>query len=299
VLGDNRPKGTIDMAPADNTVARTLHDVGLAAWFGGSLMGATGVNGAAAVAGQALAGASGARLGTPGDERPPWRQRGQGLLGRTRHEPAVHGDLTRSKAQPVQLGGGLLQQAVLAGLPGALAAGSTSPRAPRRVVAVTLSELGDVAELAWLAELALTDRAGIRVTQRHQPVAELLAPHPLLDLGGNALAARSQVLQPPGGTQLGLGAPPARRAACLRGQPARLTDRAAQRPPGRGVERQDLIDALAGAPGQGLGDRPHQLADPPGAVNHPGGRAAQPAASFRPARANARAPCRASTPSDG
>jgi hypothetical protein len=32
----------------DNTVARTLHDVGLATWFGGSLMGATGVNGAAA-----------------------------------------------------------------------------------------------------------------------------------------------------------------------------------------------------------------------------------------------------------
>ena len=37
------------MAPSDNTVARTLHDLGLAAWFGGSLMGATGVNGAAAV----------------------------------------------------------------------------------------------------------------------------------------------------------------------------------------------------------------------------------------------------------
>jgi hypothetical protein len=36
------------MASTDNTVARTLHDVGLAAWFGGSLMGAAGVNGAAA-----------------------------------------------------------------------------------------------------------------------------------------------------------------------------------------------------------------------------------------------------------
>ena len=31
----------------DNTVARSLHDLGLAAWFGGSLMGAVGVNGAA------------------------------------------------------------------------------------------------------------------------------------------------------------------------------------------------------------------------------------------------------------
>ena len=39
----------MEMASSDNTVARTLHDVGLAAWFGGSLMGATGVNGAAAV----------------------------------------------------------------------------------------------------------------------------------------------------------------------------------------------------------------------------------------------------------
>lgn len=29
-----------------NTLARTLHDVGLAAWFGGTLMGAVGVNGA-------------------------------------------------------------------------------------------------------------------------------------------------------------------------------------------------------------------------------------------------------------
>jgi hypothetical protein len=31
-----------------NTVAHVLHDIGLAAWFGGSLMGAIGVNGAAA-----------------------------------------------------------------------------------------------------------------------------------------------------------------------------------------------------------------------------------------------------------
>jgi hypothetical protein len=37
------------MPSTDNTVARTLHDLGLAAWFGGSLMGAAGLNGAAAV----------------------------------------------------------------------------------------------------------------------------------------------------------------------------------------------------------------------------------------------------------
>src|SRR5215207_3835843 len=39
-------KETVWMAQ-DNTVARSLHDLGLAAWFGGSLMGAVGLNGAA------------------------------------------------------------------------------------------------------------------------------------------------------------------------------------------------------------------------------------------------------------
>ena len=33
--------------PERNTVARSLHDLGLASWFGGSLMGAIGLNGAA------------------------------------------------------------------------------------------------------------------------------------------------------------------------------------------------------------------------------------------------------------
>jgi hypothetical protein len=36
----------------DNTLARSLHDLGLAAWFGGSLTGAVGLNGAAAVVDQ-------------------------------------------------------------------------------------------------------------------------------------------------------------------------------------------------------------------------------------------------------
>ncbi len=36
------------MAANDNRLARSLHDLGLAAWFGGSLMGAVGLNGAAA-----------------------------------------------------------------------------------------------------------------------------------------------------------------------------------------------------------------------------------------------------------
>jgi len=36
------------MASNDNSLARSLHDLGLAAWFGGSLMGAVGLNGASA-----------------------------------------------------------------------------------------------------------------------------------------------------------------------------------------------------------------------------------------------------------
>jgi expansin (peptidoglycan-binding protein) len=36
----------------DNTLARSLRDLGLATWFGGSLMGAVGLNGAAAVVDQ-------------------------------------------------------------------------------------------------------------------------------------------------------------------------------------------------------------------------------------------------------
>src|SRR5918995_3697585 len=67
-----------------------------------------------AVAGQALAGASGARLGTSRDEGPGGCEPGQGLLGRAGHEAAVEGDLAWSQPQAVQLGHGLGQQAVLA-----------------------------------------------------------------------------------------------------------------------------------------------------------------------------------------
>jgi len=38
------------MSADRHTVLRSMHDIGLAAWFGGSLMGAVGVNGAAAAA---------------------------------------------------------------------------------------------------------------------------------------------------------------------------------------------------------------------------------------------------------
>ncbi|MFE5523485.1 hypothetical protein ACFQ9Q_38070 [Streptomyces virginiae] len=47
-----------------NTVLRSLHDVGLAAWFGGSLMGAVGLNGAAKAHGKSWE--EGARIASTG-----------------------------------------------------------------------------------------------------------------------------------------------------------------------------------------------------------------------------------------
>ncbi|MDX3536784.1 hypothetical protein PV721_20870 [Streptomyces sp. MB09-01] len=47
-----------------NTVLRSLHDVGLAAWFGGSLMGAVGLNGAAKAQGKSWE--EGARIASSG-----------------------------------------------------------------------------------------------------------------------------------------------------------------------------------------------------------------------------------------
>jgi hypothetical protein len=49
----------------ESTFSRTLHDLGLAAWFGGALMGAIGVNGAAA----AIGGRQGARVAERGWSR--------------------------------------------------------------------------------------------------------------------------------------------------------------------------------------------------------------------------------------
>ncbi|WP_327732784.1 hypothetical protein OG749_01875 [Streptomyces nojiriensis] len=50
--------------PERNTVLRSLHDVGLAAWFGGSLMGAVGLNGAAKAQGKSWE--EGARIASSG-----------------------------------------------------------------------------------------------------------------------------------------------------------------------------------------------------------------------------------------
>src|SRR5512133_2229310 len=118
-----------------------------------------------------LVGASPARSGW--SARAPTRRPGRPRVG---------------QAEPVQLGRSLAEQAVLA---------RVARRAGRRQhitagaatgVGNDLGQLGDIAELAWLAQLALANRAGIRIAHRHQPVGDLLPTGSLLDLGGDALA---------------------------------------------------------------------------------------------------------------
>src|SRR4029450_6787735 len=89
---------------------------------------------AGAVADQPSAGAPGAGLGPSRDERPGGCQPGQGLGGRAGHEAAVQGDLAWPKAEAVQLGRGLGQQAGLGG--GGPRGARGCARAPRPVLAV-------------------------------------------------------------------------------------------------------------------------------------------------------------------
>jgi hypothetical protein len=95
----------------DNTVSRSLHDLGLATWFGGSLMGAVGLNGAAAQVEEpkqrlrvATAGwnrwtpvnLAGITAHVAGGPDPPWRQQGPGSqpAGRWSGHPGVKTALT-------------------------------------------------------------------------------------------------------------------------------------------------------------------------------------------------------------
>ena len=70
------------------------------------------------------------------------------------------------------------QQRVLGRVAGLVAAGMISPRAPRLGVLGHLADLRHVPELVGLAELALADRSGVRVEDRHEPIGDPLAAHP-------------------------------------------------------------------------------------------------------------------------
>src|SRR5512144_144541 len=72
-----------------------------------------------------------------------------------------------------------------AGLPCSVEAGRISPRARGLVFSVTSAKLRDESELVGLAQLALADRPGVGVEQRHDPVPDRLARHTLADLPGD------------------------------------------------------------------------------------------------------------------
>jgi len=80
------------------------------------------------------------------------------------------------KAEEVQLGGGLGQQAVLARIAGCTGCRQQIAAGAAAGVGGDLGELHHIAELVGLAQLALADRAGIPVGQRHQPVSDPFAP---------------------------------------------------------------------------------------------------------------------------
>src|SRR5919201_6389580 len=112
VVGQDRPAGpdplalvTLEAAAPQVVAALEVADAALAA---------------GPVAGQPLAGASGAGLGPPGDERPRRCQACQGLLGRTRHEAAIQRDLTRARPRRFSSAAVCSSRRFSPGLPGGL-----------------------------------------------------------------------------------------------------------------------------------------------------------------------------------
>ncbi|MCA1700228.1 MAG: hypothetical protein LC790_15525 [Actinobacteria bacterium] len=85
-------------------------------------------------------------------------------------------------------------------------------------------------------------------------------------------------------------AAPAGAGSNLSGERPGLADRAGHGPAGLGVELEHLLFALAGAPRQGLGDRPHRFADLTRAIHDPGERAALAADHHRSPRMSADLP---------
>ena len=129
-----------------------------------------------------------------------------------------------------------------------------------------LAELIDVPELRRFAELALADRAGVRVPQRDQPVGDLLAVDAFGDLLGHLLAAIGEFLQRLGGLELRTRAAPARTTPSGRGQFPRLLDRLLEQRARLAGQLQHLGLRFPGAAADRACQRPELAAHRPGAV---------------------------------
>ena len=119
--------------------------------------------GAGAVALQPALGATGAGLLAPGDEDPFGLQVFELLGCRAEREATVQRDLPWRQPEPRQLGHGLREQLVLAGVAGQRRCRQDQSACAALGVRRDLGDLRDVAELVGLAELALADRPRVGV----------------------------------------------------------------------------------------------------------------------------------------
>ena len=89
-----------------------------------------------------------------------------------------------------------------------------------------LGQLADQPELVRVAQLALADRPGVRIEQRHDPVGDRLARDTLAGLPGDLLAPIRPLLQAGGGLQPRASAAPAGLESGAGREPTCLLDRA-------------------------------------------------------------------------
>jgi hypothetical protein len=179
--------------------------------------------------------------------KPPSSATSRGLIPSRSSSAAVAGSSSLSFGEPIWLANGQNQPA----------------RAAARVRG-QLGEPEDVAELIALAELALADRPGVRIGQRHEAVGDLLAGQALGDLPADLFGELDLRLQALDGSA---GVPVAR----LVGQGARLTDRAADELAGLPGEVEHHGAGAAGAaeaPAHRATDQPQPPANRPRAVLH-------------------------------
>ena len=153
---------------------------------------------ASAVAPQPACAALGGWLLAASDEYRLGVKVGERGVGRPGLEPAIHGDLADLDPEPVELGDGARQQCLLGRV--AQFGRGRQDQTPRAALGVLghLRQLRDEPKLRPLAELALADRPGVWIVQRHDPILDRIVRHP-----ADGFERRSSRSGPP--------SPPARR----------------------------------------------------------------------------------------
>lgn len=147
-----------------DTVLRSMHDAGLAAWFGGSLMGAVGLNGAAA---QASSPAERLQIASAGWDR--WAPVNAAAIGT--HLAGAAGILV-SEWRRVAAQRGVAAMSVVKT---ALTAGALGATAYSRVLGKKMEKAGGV-PAEGVTEPAAATPAEVRGAQRQQRVAQWMIP---------------------------------------------------------------------------------------------------------------------------